>query len=72
MSAPGSSTKQDAHNHSASGDDEYTPRTPRRTPMACQFCRGRKMKCDGRQVCSNCNRRGIACTYAPVESNKVN
>ncbi|KAI0340270.1 hypothetical protein BDW22DRAFT_1360208 [Trametopsis cervina] len=49
-----------------SSDDE-TPRTPRRTPMACQFCRGRKLKCDGlKPSCSNCNRRGVPCAYVPV------
>ena len=61
--------------------------TPRRTPMACQFCRGpprplcclpecgcvdrgpdlgRKIKCDGRSTCANCNRRNIVCVYVPV------
>ncbi|KIM61856.1 hypothetical protein SCLCIDRAFT_121010, partial [Scleroderma citrinum Foug A] len=42
-------------------------RVPRRTPMACQFCRGRKLKCDGcKPSCSNCNRRGYPCNYVPV------
>ncbi|OSD00984.1 hypothetical protein PYCCODRAFT_561077 [Trametes coccinea BRFM310] len=51
-----------------SDEDVYSqPRTPRRTPMACQFCRGRKLKCDGRQTCANCHRRGIACTYTPIQ-----
>lgn len=27
---------------------------------------GRKLKCDGRQTCANCERRGITCTYVPV------
>ncbi|KIJ90306.1 hypothetical protein K443DRAFT_116772 [Laccaria amethystina LaAM-08-1] len=40
------------------------PRVPKRTPMACQFCRGRKLKCDGnRPSCSNCNRRNLPCQY---------
>ncbi|KAF9810140.1 hypothetical protein IEO21_07123 [Rhodonia placenta] len=34
--------------------------------MACQFCRGRKLKCDGRPTCANCQRRGIPCHYVPV------
>ncbi|KAF8230411.1 hypothetical protein L208DRAFT_1282146, partial [Tricholoma matsutake] len=43
------------------------PRMPKRTAMACQFCRGRKLKCDGgRPSCSNCDRRGYPCAYAPV------
>ncbi|KIK25205.1 hypothetical protein PISMIDRAFT_97140, partial [Pisolithus microcarpus 441] len=47
--------------------DEDVRRVPRRTPMACQFCRGRKLKCDGgRPSCGNCNRRGYPCQYVPV------
>ncbi|KAF8192824.1 hypothetical protein K438DRAFT_2017974 [Mycena galopus ATCC 62051] len=48
--------------------DPYdNPRTPKRTPMACGFCRARKLKCDGmRPQCGNCNRRGFACSYTPV------
>ncbi|KIK98460.1 hypothetical protein PAXRUDRAFT_80904, partial [Paxillus rubicundulus Ve08.2h10] len=47
--------------------NDEAPRVPRRTPMACQFCRGRKLKCDGsRPSCSNCNRRGYPCVYVPV------
>ncbi|KAI0697786.1 hypothetical protein BC835DRAFT_1269878, partial [Cytidiella melzeri] len=54
-----------------SGDQEQqndadTQRIPRRTPMACQFCRGRKLKCDGRATCANCERRNIQCSYVPV------
>ncbi|KAF8816892.1 hypothetical protein BYT27DRAFT_7205259, partial [Phlegmacium glaucopus] len=46
------------------------PRTPKRTPMACQFCRGRKLKCDGmRPSCANCHRRGYPCAYTPI--NKI-
>ncbi|EIW56468.1 uncharacterized protein TRAVEDRAFT_127240 [Trametes versicolor FP-101664 SS1] len=41
-------------------------KVPRRTPMACQFCRGRKLKCDGRTMCANCHRRGLQCVYMPV------
>ncbi|GBE88825.1 hypothetical protein SCP_1402320 [Sparassis crispa] len=43
-------------------------RVSRRTPMACQFCRGRKLKCDGRQTCANCARRGIPCVYVPISA----
>ncbi|KAJ4480881.1 hypothetical protein J3R30DRAFT_3287739, partial [Lentinula aciculospora] len=56
--------KQD--NNSAQQQTE-TSRVPRRTPMACQFCRGRKLKCDGnRPSCANCDRRGYPCVYTPV------
>ncbi|KAF8999872.1 hypothetical protein BDQ17DRAFT_1360612 [Cyathus striatus] len=65
MSAPQSSSNV---GHPSSGYSD-TPRTPKRTPMACQFCRGRKLKCDGmRPSCSNCNKRGYPCVYAPVSS----
>ncbi|KAJ7054692.1 hypothetical protein C8F01DRAFT_482175 [Mycena amicta] len=48
--------------------DQYeTPRTSRRIQMACQFCRARKLKCDGiRPQCTNCSRRNCACSYVPV------
>ncbi|EKM58517.1 uncharacterized protein PHACADRAFT_90860 [Phanerochaete carnosa HHB-10118-sp] len=49
-----------------SDGEAYTPRTPRRTPMACVFCRGRKLKCDGRTTCANCHKRGLLCSYVPV------
>ncbi|EIW57666.1 uncharacterized protein TRAVEDRAFT_29680 [Trametes versicolor FP-101664 SS1] len=55
-----------SRNEDSDGEHQYTPRTPRRTPMACTFCRGRKLKCDGRSICANCNRRGLPCTYVPV------
>ncbi|KAF9074373.1 hypothetical protein BDP27DRAFT_1287780 [Rhodocollybia butyracea] len=58
------SSQQNPHSHQAQFD---SPRVPRRTPMACQFCRGRKLKCDGsRPSCANCNRRGYPCLYTPV------
>ncbi|KAL4247584.1 hypothetical protein ABKN59_007728 [Abortiporus biennis] len=56
---------QQVHPPDIDDDDEdtgvYIPH--RRTIVACQFCRGRKLKCDGRQTCSNCHKRGIPCTY---------
>ncbi|KAG5720610.1 hypothetical protein E4T56_gene4541 [Termitomyces sp. T112] len=59
---------QEPTNHH-NGQGYSSDRTPRRTPMACQFCRGRKLKCDGlRPLCSNCNKRGCPCVYAPVGS----
>ncbi|KAK0452160.1 uncharacterized protein EV420DRAFT_1482245 [Desarmillaria tabescens] len=52
---------------STSASKKQSDKAPRRTPMACEFCRGRKMKCDGnRPSCANCQRRQIACTYQPV------
>ncbi|KAI0925623.1 hypothetical protein AcV5_008308 [Taiwanofungus camphoratus] len=66
---PDESKRSNGEGHE-SDDESFSPRTPRRTPMACQFCRGRKMKCDGRPICANCSRRGIACSYVPVAAQK--
>ncbi|EJC98447.1 uncharacterized protein FOMMEDRAFT_96407, partial [Fomitiporia mediterranea MF3/22] len=41
------------------------PRT--KIEVACDFCRRRKMKCDGlRPTCRNCQRKNVACSYIPV------
>ncbi|KAJ6465872.1 hypothetical protein C8R45DRAFT_493721 [Mycena sanguinolenta] len=47
-----------------------SPRTPRRTPIPCRFCRGRKLKCDGlRPRCTNCMACQYTCDYAgPAKS----
>ncbi|CAL1698885.1 unnamed protein product [Somion occarium] len=58
------SSEQPSQQGQSSGD--YIP--PRRTPMACQFCRARKLKCDGRPTCGNCSKRAIACHYVPVSA----
>ncbi|TDL26319.1 hypothetical protein BD410DRAFT_716734, partial [Rickenella mellea] len=47
-------------------EEDDIVRVPRRTPMACLFCRGRKLKCDGRATCSHCHRRSLVCIYEPV------
>ncbi|OAA74089.1 Fungal transcriptional regulatory protein [Cordyceps fumosorosea ARSEF 2679] len=39
-------------------------RAARRPITACQTCRASKVKCDGRQRCSHCTLRGVACIYA--------
>ncbi|BEJ12268.1 hypothetical protein CspHIS471_0207280 [Cutaneotrichosporon sp. HIS471] len=43
-----------------------TPLTekPKKLMLACHFCRGRKLKCDGsRPTCHHCAKRSLACTY---------
>ncbi|KAF8577045.1 hypothetical protein K439DRAFT_588198 [Ramaria rubella] len=41
-------------------------KVPKKTEMACKFCRVRKIKCDGgRPTCYNCARRSLDCTYDP-------
>ncbi|KAK4689765.1 hypothetical protein P7C73_g352, partial [Tremellales sp. Uapishka_1] len=42
------------------GDEEK----PKKLPLACHFCRGRKLKCDGqRPSCSHCAKRNHPCVY---------
>ncbi|KAM6494327.1 hypothetical protein JOM56_010688 [Amanita muscaria] len=37
---------------------------PKKTAVACNFCRGRKLKCDGeRPTCGVCCKRGLDCEY---------
>ncbi|KAG1715727.1 hypothetical protein ID866_1443 [Astraeus odoratus] len=49
--------------------DEYTgedtkPKVARKIYVACDFCRGRKLRCDGtKPSCSNCATRSLACKY---------
>ncbi|TDL26023.1 hypothetical protein BD410DRAFT_561470 [Rickenella mellea] len=49
-----------------SSDEDPVVKVRKRTPMACLFCRGRKLKCDGRSTCSNCHRRSMMCVYEPI------
>ncbi|KAJ7069726.1 hypothetical protein C8F01DRAFT_1363853 [Mycena amicta] len=48
-------------------DFEENPRRaniPKKILVACDFCRGRKLRCDGaKPICSNCNQRNTACFY---------
>ncbi|KAI0771393.1 hypothetical protein BC629DRAFT_1595632 [Irpex lacteus] len=61
----GSSSRKRKKTDSDTSSDEPIRRRPKKTSIACHFCRSRKLKCDGQPICSNCSRRGIACAYAP-------
>ncbi|EMD30902.1 hypothetical protein CERSUDRAFT_60729 [Gelatoporia subvermispora B] len=65
QASAGQSSGQERYPSDEDGDSPVV-RVKKRTPMACQFCRGRKLKCDGRQTCANCQRRNIPCVYTPV------
>lgn len=39
------------------------PEGPRKAVLACHFCRGRKLRCDGAYPCTHCARRSIDCSY---------
>ena len=42
------------------------PRRRRRTILSCLQCRRRKVKCDQKKPCSQCQRsKGVICTYPP-------
>ncbi|KZP12247.1 hypothetical protein FIBSPDRAFT_836431 [Athelia psychrophila] len=59
----------ECHQSNPASSEPPSSRTPRRTVMACTFCRGRHiaLKCDGRKpVCTNCDKRDLACSYVPV------
>ncbi|TCD62680.1 hypothetical protein EIP91_006573 [Steccherinum ochraceum] len=52
----------------AAEDDDSSPRpkkVSKKTAIACNFCRGRKLKCDGQTpTCRNCDKRSLPCEYA--------
>lgn len=37
--------------------------TSKRTSKACDYCRSKKIKCDGQARCGNCVKHNMACTY---------
>ncbi|UZJ54374.1 hypothetical protein CBS101457_003694 [Exobasidium rhododendri] len=41
------------------------PEPQRRAATACNFCRGRKLRCDGNAPCRQCARRDLACVFSP-------
>ncbi|KIJ62640.1 hypothetical protein HYDPIDRAFT_168998 [Hydnomerulius pinastri MD-312] len=44
--------------------EERKTKVPRKIYVACDFCRGRKLRCDGsKPCCSNCATRSLACQY---------
>lgn len=49
---------------SSSNSNMYRGITHRRVPAACNFCRMRKLRCDGNTPCRQCARRMIQCIYS--------
>ena len=43
--------------------DGPSKRRPRQTPVSCESCRKKKLKCDRALPCSNCSTRAIECSY---------
>ncbi|CAH0050809.1 unnamed protein product [Clonostachys solani] len=62
-------TRSPSAGHQTNGDDEtdqvaqVNPHKRRRIPRACDDCRRKKIKCDGRQPCSSCAEFNAGCTY---------
>lgn len=48
---------------SISPDSQETSRRIQRIPLACDYCRVRKVKCDGTNPCSGCRRAGQKCIF---------
>ncbi|KAG8971736.1 hypothetical protein FRC05_010803 [Tulasnella sp. 425] len=58
LESPGDTSNQ------ASPMRSPTAKRGKKVEMACHFCRGRKLKCDGIQPrCQHCSRRGQICTW---------
>ncbi|KAI8670783.1 Zn(2)-C6 fungal-type domain-containing protein [Fusarium keratoplasticum] len=38
--------------------------------LSCNFCRGRKLRCDRQSPCSTCRRRGVECVYSLSEQER--
>ncbi|KAI1855945.1 hypothetical protein JX265_012028 [Neoarthrinium moseri] len=49
---------------SQNGPGKHSARKRRKTTKACDDCRRRKIKCDGRQPCSSCADFNSGCSYA--------
>ncbi|KAL1716002.1 hypothetical protein EV715DRAFT_275435 [Schizophyllum commune] len=57
---PGPSTKTESRGHLRS--------KPRKITIACNFCRSRKLKCDGaRPGCGQCEKRSHTCEYSATQ-----
>ncbi|KAG6830713.1 hypothetical protein H0H87_007300 [Tephrocybe sp. NHM501043] len=55
-----------AGNGSARGSSRSTKQRTKKITVACNFCRSRKLKCDGgRPACSQCVKRSHPCDYMP-------
>ncbi|KAF8903133.1 hypothetical protein CPB84DRAFT_1774940, partial [Gymnopilus junonius] len=55
--------------HSLDTDDNARrSRNTRKTAVACNFCRGRKLRCNGaKPSCYNCTVRKFECEYVPIQ-----
>ncbi|KAL7782077.1 hypothetical protein V8C43DRAFT_319307 [Trichoderma afarasin] len=47
------------------------PRRITRRRGACNRCRARKVRCDGKRMCSECERLGFDCKYVPTHQSRL-
>ncbi|KAL4901125.1 hypothetical protein BDW74DRAFT_181979 [Aspergillus multicolor] len=62
-------------NSSKRSSPSELPRSRKRakyTQLACNECKRRKLKCDGKQVCSRCVRQNAQCIYTPSSHASTN
>ncbi|CAA7261591.1 unnamed protein product [Cyclocybe aegerita] len=72
ISAPPSANGKRRRAESVETDDNARgtgkSRNPRKTAVACNFCRGRKLRCNGvKPSCYNCTVRKFECEYVPIQ-----
>ncbi|KAF9781877.1 hypothetical protein BJ322DRAFT_250404 [Thelephora terrestris] len=63
---PGTPTEEGGSTTTSTGATTSARRkASTKVTVACDFCRGRKLRCNGERPCSNCSGRGTECTYQP-------
>ncbi|KAL6885320.1 fungal-specific transcription factor domain-containing protein [Trichoderma longibrachiatum] len=74
--SPAESVKSDAETDDKAGDAESAPSQPiqkrRRVTRACDECRRKKIKCDGKQPCTHCSVYSYECTYDKPSNRRRN
>ncbi|KAK4085570.1 transcriptional regulator family: Fungal Specific TF [Trichoderma aggressivum f. europaeum] len=74
--SPAESVKSDAEDDDKAGDAESAPSQPiqkrRRVTRACDECRRKKIKCDGKQPCTHCSVYSYECTYDKPSNRRRN
>ncbi|KAL6886933.1 fungal-specific transcription factor domain-containing protein [Trichoderma evansii] len=74
--SPADSIKSDAEDEKMTVDGEAAPSQPiqkrRRVTRACDECRRKKIKCDGKQPCTHCSVYSYECTYDKPSNRRRN
>ncbi|KID75097.1 Activator of stress response 1 [Metarhizium brunneum] len=74
--SPADSSKSDTEVDEKAGSDPNAPSQPiqkrRRVTRACDECRRKKIKCDGKQPCTHCSVYSYECTYDKPSNRRRN